>query len=191
MSSESIKVGSLYDGMKLSKLLQTRIDHQPIQREGKARQWCYVLNAKLNFLIEFRLDAPARLNDVRICIVPLLLASSSTWNHREVIVAIHAPGYESSLEINTALGLLCRRVLRALKAYQKERPDNGAFHRSPKVWVNESGQVEEVVTQEALPSDNMTTHVFLDSTIRHLEWAVRHWQMDGVLWQRSAGHMMG
>ena len=199
MSSASGAQALCPNTSKLGKLLDTAIGHVPW---GQATQRRFGINANLRLLLESKLDTPLQLDEARIRIVPFILASSSTWNTREVTLTFDAPDSEHQ-EVTMTLGLLRRRVLKALKAYRGEHPYHGDSELCPEIWVNGRGQVKEVVRKELVPSeasnrDSGTVDILnskdenqdaasgaqpafpadgqLGITIQYLAWVIRSWQ---------------
>jgi hypothetical protein len=183
---------------KLKRLLNTTIEYSPYNFTSVASsQWHYGMLTYLHFKLAIKHDAPIKLHDLRIHILPFVVASSSTWNDCSVTIALDASGFGYQVAV-LKLGLLRRRVLKALKEYGKEHPNDD--EPCPDIWVNGYGQVREVVEAvEASTSiehggvnimglEGQVEHVSpgmqppypvhgrLDSTILYLTWVLRHWQ---------------
>jgi hypothetical protein len=186
------------DMSRLGSFLETRIDHD---FWGDTTPWCFGIDADIQVLLEVQLDTQVGLDDLRIGIVPSILDLISTWNHNEITFDLFTPGNQRTLTM--ALGLLRRRVLKALKAFRKDRATDGKFELCPEVWIIGRGVVKDVVKKELPTSNDGNTDALqslsvdfsdedvdlgpmvkppfptggrLNGTIRYLEWAIRHWQ---------------
>lgn len=153
---------------------------------GFSIPWCYGVGTRIQFRIRYNLDITEEQDDIRLCILPFILASSLTWNHRDVtFVPDGATGSEPQ-QLTIAIGLLRRCVLKALKAYRKDHQENGASEPCPEIWMNRRGHVEEVVPEShaldssetagldpgdegEIPASTYPDDRKLDSTIRYLE----------------------
>jgi hypothetical protein len=186
------------DMSRLGRFLDTCIDHD---FWGDTTPWCFGIDADIQVLLEVQLDIQVDLDDLRMGIVPSILDLSSTWNHNEITFDLFTPANQRALTMT--LGLLRRRVLKALKAFRKDRATDGKFELCPEVWINGRGVVKDVVKKK-LPTSEVgdlsmsqsfstgfgdedvdlgpkvkppfPTAGRLDGTIRDLEWAIRHWQ---------------
>jgi hypothetical protein len=132
------------------------------------------------------------MEELRIAILPFVIASSQKWNDRCVTFTLDTPISEQQA-VTIEMDLLRRRVLFALRGYLKEH-GNGT-EMCPELWINGHGRVMEVVRKNATsraveqggavfpahatrkssappyPTDGQ-----LDSTIRSLAWYKRSWQ---------------
>lgn len=184
---------------KIERVLDTSIQHTPFGNpSAPPRAWRVGTEANLQFKLDFKLDAPTELEDLRIGMLQFVIASSQTWNTTPVTFALEAPTIKNK-EVAIKLALLRSRVLKALRSYAKEHADEGGV--CPEIWVNGYGQVKEVALKKVTDSgtrddpEKITGHVqdgdestlsvaprvaptkrLLHSTIRDLAKAFRTWQ---------------
>jgi hypothetical protein len=195
LSSPSVRA-RISSTSKLARLLKTTVAHDLTSSEPI--QWNVGICADIYVKLHVTRDMSMKLDDaLNMDILPLVLGSSATWNDTPLTIALDTPDREHQ-EFGLTLGLLRRRVLRALKMYVSERARDSGM--CPAVWVNGRGLVKKVVapgeaedstgqgivgnmeskvhreevkagTQPPYPTDGQ-----LDSTITYLAWVLRQWQ---------------
>ncbi|KAH5398595.1 hypothetical protein HBI32_185790 [Parastagonospora nodorum] len=161
--------------------------------ERRTSQWSPGLDgSQPHFKLSVKLDGALTMEELRIAILPFVIASSQTWNDRCVTFTLDTPGSKKQA-VTIEMDLLRRRVLLALKGYFKEH-GNGT-EMCPELWINGHGRVMEVVrkdaTSRAVVQDSAVvparaakqssappypTDGKLDSTISYLAWYKRSWQ---------------
>ncbi|KAF2033102.1 hypothetical protein EK21DRAFT_109239 [Setomelanomma holmii] len=136
---------------KLERLIDSSIGYKP---EYQTRNWRWGTDMSIGFLLEINIVAPAKLEDVRIAIMPLILATSLTWNDHQVTIRVTTPE-RMSAEDSSTLGSLRRRVLTALGAYSKKQSSQNSDSMCPELWVNGRGTVKEINRRDNVsgPSD--------------------------------------
>lgn len=172
------------------------VDYRPY-----TKQWSHGLDiCGLNFEFSVELESGLSLEHLRINLLPFVIASSQTWNDGSVTFILNTPGSEQAT-VTIALGLLRRRVLKALKAYLEEHGNGNEV--CPEIWVNGQGRVIEVILRNVTvrviggrrtggEEDNSApppypSTVQLDSTIHYLAWSIRSWQKAKWAWKHGLG----
>ncbi|KAH7080102.1 hypothetical protein BKA63DRAFT_234903 [Paraphoma chrysanthemicola] len=206
MSSKSTRL-EICSAPKIEKLMNTTLSDGSTWGSWP---WLCGKHGSFSFKIDITLDQPVHLEEIRLHIMPFIIASSSTWGERQVIIEINATE-TTKCQNNVRLGFLHQSVLATLRKYAGNQVLGTRDLFCPDVWVNGLGNVEEVNARHINNLDSSSSTGFfasrvydmeddgtnswderppypangkLDSTIRYLEWVVCKWEgnMDGRTW---------
>ncbi|KAH7086417.1 hypothetical protein FB567DRAFT_70062 [Paraphoma chrysanthemicola] len=128
---------------KIEQLMDTRLsDSLP----WGTWPWLYGRHCSFSFRIEVSVDHPVQLEDIRLQIMPFIIATSSTWSDRQIIIEINAPE-TTKCQTTVRLGFLRRTILKTLEKYAGNQVLGTRDLFCPDVWVNGLGSIEEVNTR--------------------------------------------
>jgi hypothetical protein len=136
--------GSFPNIHKFERLFSTQMNNFG---DGLKSDCSWGIHANFHILLVFRIATQTDFENLRTDIVPFLLATSKTWNNRDVTFQLETPGLQRQ-EITVSLGSLRRRVLVALQSYA-----GSPLEPCPRVWVDGHGRVKETVRKEPVVSE--------------------------------------
>lgn len=176
--------------LKLERLLRTHVLCTSVGRNGR---FLFGAHATFKIVLCFDLNQPAAFNDVRVEVIPFIIATLATWNGPEISIYIDLP--TMSREETITVGLLRTKALTALRTHQ-DRPGSGGLNElCPEFWVNGQWQIVEIVGKGSAPLEARNVDVSpppglgpddwvpgpppypsdgrLRSTIRYLEYMIK------------------
>jgi hypothetical protein len=133
---------------KLNRLLRTEFhDSNPSPWRDMA-QPTFGTDAHFNIALRFQVGTPTPLDDIRISVLPLILATSAVLGEQTITIKLQAPNHsrcaDTIIQHSFTIRHLRRIVIDALEQFVRiDCTDWRA--RCPQIWINGCGEVADVV----------------------------------------------